>query len=241
MWRSCTWRCHSDDGLMAGSAACVRDRTGSACSRRRLLRQGAPKRMAADLQLFGHLHFGVLARAQQGAGLFQVVSGQGFRSAPDTAALARGFEPGGDALVQKITLEFRQRGKQMECQFAAGRRGVDVLGEGLQFDATLMEQGHGVDKLTERTRQAVQLPNYNDVTLPRVIEQPYQLRPVGCGPGRLLLIDATALGACERIQLQVGFLGIGGDARSRSSWCKNPTKVLVLYHAFCTRVLQLFF
>src|SRR5262249_57661227 len=173
MWRSCTWRCHSDDGLMAGSAACLRDRTGSACSRRRLLRQGAPKRMSADLQLFGLLHFGVLARAQQGAGLFQVVSGQGLRSAPDTAALARGFEPGGDALVQKITFEFRKRGKQMECQFAAGRRGVDVFGEGLQFDAPLMEQGHGVDRLTDRTRQAVHLPTNNYLPLPPFISQPY--------------------------------------------------------------------
>jgi hypothetical protein len=63
--------------------------------------------MTADLQLFGHLHFGVLAGAQQGTGLFQVISRQGFRSAPDTAALARGFEPGGDALAQEIALEFR--------------------------------------------------------------------------------------------------------------------------------------
>jgi putative transposase len=44
--------------------------------------------MAADLQLFSHLHFGVLARAQQGAGLFQVISGQGFRSVPDSEAHA---------------------------------------------------------------------------------------------------------------------------------------------------------
>src|SRR5215510_7539959 len=50
MWRSCAWRCHSDDGLMVGSVDCLRDRTGSACSRRCLLRQGAPQRMAADLQ-----------------------------------------------------------------------------------------------------------------------------------------------------------------------------------------------
>src|SRR5262249_13129659 len=28
---------------------------------------------------------------------------------------------------------------------------------------------------------------------------------------------------------------------SRSSWCKNLPKVLVLYHTFCTRVLQRFF
>src|SRR6266446_6505028 len=142
---------------------------GSAYSRRRLLRQGAPERMAADLQLFGHRHFGVLARAQQGAGLFQVFRAQGFRSAPDTAALTRGLQPGGDTLAQKIAFEFRQRGKQMERQCAAGRRGVDVLGEGLQFDITLMEQGHGVDKLAERTRQAVQLPDNDHVTLPRVI------------------------------------------------------------------------
>ena len=111
------------------------------------------------------------------------------------------MQPGVDALAQEIALEFRQCGKQMERQFATRRRGVDVLGEGLQFDATLMEQGHGVDKLAERTRQAVQLPDNNHVALARVIEQPQQLRPVDLGPGRLLLIDAAALGACERIQL----------------------------------------
>src|SRR5215475_7219875 len=100
----------------------------------------------------------------------------------------------------------------MERQFAARRRGVDILGERMQFDTTLMEQGHGVDKLAERTRQAVQLPDNDHVALARVIEQPQQLWPVGFGPGRLFLIDAAALGAVERIQLQVGFLGIGGDA-----------------------------
>ena len=99
----------------------------------------------------------------------------------------------------------------MERQFAAGGRGVDVLGEGMQLDTTLMEQGHGVDKLAERTRQAIELPDKDHVALPRVIEQPQQLRPCGGGPGRLLLIDAAALGALERIQLQVGFLGIGGE------------------------------
>ena len=80
------------------------------------LPQGAPERMAADLELFGNLPFGVLTGAQQGAGLFQVIRGQGFRSAPDTATLARGVQPGGDTLAQEIALEFRQRGKQMERQ-----------------------------------------------------------------------------------------------------------------------------
>jgi len=177
------------------------------------LPQGAPERMAAALELFGNLPFGVLTGAQQGAGLFQIVSGQGFGSAPDTAALARGLQPGVDALAQEIALEFRQRGKQMERQCAAGRRGVEMLGEGMQCDTTLMEQGGGVDKLAERTRQAVQLPDNDHVTLPRVIKQPHQLRSVGCGPGRLLLIDAAALRALERIQVQVGFLSIGGDTR----------------------------
>src|SRR5882672_11059869 len=53
------------------------------------LRQGAPECMAADLELFGNLPFGVLTGAQQGASLFQIVSGQGFGSAPDTAAVTR--------------------------------------------------------------------------------------------------------------------------------------------------------
>src|SRR5215510_15588830 len=152
---------------MACLAAYVRGRTGSTCSRRCLLPQGAPERMTADLQLFGYLRFRVLAGAQQGAGLFEIVRGQGFRSAPDPAALARGLQPGGDTLAQEIALKFRQRGKQMEGQFAAGRRGVDILGEGLQFDTTLMEQGHDVDKLAERPRQAIQLPDNNHVALAR--------------------------------------------------------------------------
>src|SRR6266487_4341190 len=66
----------------------------------------------------------------KGAGLFQIVSGQGFWSAPDTAALARGVQPGVAALAQEIALEFRQRCTQMDRQCAAGRRGVDILGEG---------------------------------------------------------------------------------------------------------------
>ena len=42
----------------------------------------------------------------------------------------------------------------------------------------------------------------NHVALARVIEQPQQLRPVGLGPGRLLLINwLQVLGATELAQI----------------------------------------
>ena len=97
---------------MVCAADYLRGRNGSACSQRCPLRQGAPERMAADLQLFGHFHFGVRAGAQQGTGFFQVVSGQGFRSAPDMAALARGLQPGVGALAQEIALELAIEGDE---------------------------------------------------------------------------------------------------------------------------------
>ena len=61
--------------------------------------------------------------------------------------------------------------------------------------------------------QAIQLPDDDDVALAGVVEELHQLRPLGLGTRGLLLIDAGALGALERIHLQMGFLGIGGDAR----------------------------
>jgi hypothetical protein len=91
--------------------------------------------VAADLKFLGDLHLGVFARAQQGAGFFQVVIGQGFGPASDTAAPPGGLKPGIDTLAQDIALEFCQRREQMEGQLAARRCGVDVLGEGMGRNA----------------------------------------------------------------------------------------------------------
>jgi hypothetical protein len=106
---------------------------------------------------------------------------------------------------------------------------MDAAHKVLSLDGDDPEALVGVGQvLAERTRQAVQLPDNDHVTLPRVIEQPHQFRPVGFGPGRLLLIDAAALGALERIQLQVGFLGIGGDARVADLHGAKTPKMLLL-------------
>ena len=66
--------------------------------------------MAADFKFLGDLHLGVIAGAQKGAGLFQIVIIQRFGSAADTAASPGSLQPSIDALAQDIALEFRQRG-----------------------------------------------------------------------------------------------------------------------------------
>ena len=49
--------------------------------------------------------------------------------------------------------------------------------------------------------QAVELPDNDDIALVGTVEELHQLRPLGLGPRDLLLIDAGALGALERIHL----------------------------------------
>ena len=196
--------------------------------------------MTADLKLLSDLPLGVIARAQQGARLFQVIRSEGFGSAPDPSALPRGLQPRVDPLAQEVALKFRQRREQMERQLAGGRRRIDVLGEGMQFNTSLVEQHRGVDELTERTRQAVELPDNDNIPLPRVIQEAHQFRSIRCGPGGFLLIDAAALGAFERIELEMGFLRIRRNAGvANSHRCKNQEERVILHPSFCTIVVQL--
>jgi hypothetical protein len=46
----------------------------------------------------------------------------------------------------------------------------------MQLDAALVEQNRCVDKLAEGARQAIQLPDEDDVALAGAVEELYQLR-----------------------------------------------------------------
>jgi hypothetical protein len=153
--------------------------------------------MPPDAKLGGNFGLGVVAGAEQGAGLFQVGFGEGFRPAADTASAAGSLQPGIDALPQDVPLELAKGSKQVKGQLAGRRRGVDVLGQRMQFDAALVQHGRGVKQLPEGTGQPVQLPDDHYIALARVIEQLHQFGPVGLGAGSLLLIDAGALGLLQ--------------------------------------------
>jgi hypothetical protein len=69
-----------------------------------------------------------------------------------------------------------------------------------------------INELAEGARQAIDLPDNNNIALPRIIRELHQFRSLGLGPRSPLLIDARALHAVERIHLQMGFLSIGRNA-----------------------------
>jgi hypothetical protein len=90
--------------------------SASAGSFGRLMRQGAPERMATDLKLFGDLDFGVIAGTQQCARLLQIAFVQRLGPAANSSPPASGLEPGVDPLVQYVALKFRQAGEDMKSE-----------------------------------------------------------------------------------------------------------------------------
>lgn len=73
----------------------------------RLLRQGAPERLAADLKLLGDLDLGVIAGTQQRPRLFQIAFLQRLGSPADSSPPVSGLETGVDPLAQYVALKSR--------------------------------------------------------------------------------------------------------------------------------------
>ena len=144
--------------------------------------------MAADLQFFGYLDFGVIARTQQRPRFFQIRFAKRFRSASDPSPPTGGLKTGDDPLAQYVAFELGEGGEDMKRQLATRRGGVNVLGEGMQFDPTLIKHDGGVDQLSERPRQAVELPDDDDIAFASAIQEFHQLGAVGLRSRGLLLI-----------------------------------------------------
>ena len=108
-------------------------------------------------QALGDLDHGDLGIEQQSLGRGQVLGLEGRGPATSTATRPCCLQAGQGALADDAALELGQGREDVEDQLAAGRGGVDRLGERAQADAALAELLDGLDQLLERAGQAVQM------------------------------------------------------------------------------------
>src|SRR5690242_9308592 len=74
----------------------------------------------------------------------------------------------------------------------AGVVGVDRLGNRAEARAGVPDSLHDMQHVLERARQAVELPDDDDVTLPQLIEHALQLGPVPASAGGGFFKNAAA-------------------------------------------------
>ena len=95
-------------------------------------------------------------------------------------------------LADKLFLELRQRGEEMEDQPACGRTGVKPLFETNEVNATLVELVDDAEQVTDRATKPVQAPNDQRVASIQTLKALHQFRSLGRSATHLFLVDALA-------------------------------------------------
>lgn len=88
------------------------------------------------------------------------------------------------------------------------RRCIDRLSQGFKSCSAIREHIQEAEQIREGPRQAIQLPNHQDVTRQEFGQSFFKLRPMTHCRG-FFLIDARDAGRIESIELQAGFLILG--------------------------------
>jgi hypothetical protein len=96
-----------------------------------------------------------------------------------------------------------------------GGGGVDLLLQAAEPDSPVGERGDGVDQVTQRAAEPVELPDHQGVAGAELVQDAVQLRAGGqraSGAAGFVSEDAVAAGVSERVDLEVEVLLGGGDA-----------------------------
>jgi len=121
----------------------------------------------------------------------------------------------------------------------AGGGGVDGLGQAAKSGFNLRQPLHKNEHIAERTREPVELPDHEDITLAEMIQQPVKFGPVPASAGGLFTIDARATGGLERRRLGRGVLLDGGDTGVANQHCINVSPIpLITQYLYATHKPQ---
>lgn len=101
-------------------------------------------------------------------------------SAPSTRRGGR--EAGAGAFANEVALELGEGAEHVEYEPAAGRRGVDRLGQRSQPGTALFQLVYGLDQMWERTRKAIELPGDENIALSHEGESLRQARTICLAP-----------------------------------------------------------
>src|ERR1035441_2165856 len=98
---------------------------------------------------------------------------------------------------------------------------VDGFGQTAESSPGFPEPLHKSEHVSEGTRQPVQFPDHEYVTLTQLIEKLMEFGPVPASAGGLFPIDAFATSGLERRHLGGGVLIVGGDSGVADLHCTN--------------------
>jgi hypothetical protein len=90
------------------------------------------------------------------------------RPAALSTASARCRETSHRAFADEVALELGQRAEHVEDEPAATCRRVDALVQGPEADPAQLKRVHGLDQVSKRTAEPVELPHDDHVALARV-------------------------------------------------------------------------
>ena len=118
----------------------------------------------------------------------------------------------------------------------AGRSGrVDRLGQTPESRANFPELLHDREHVAQRAREPIQLPDNDNVTGAKLIEEPEELGPLPTSSGSLLAEDALAPRRLQRRHLSRRVLIVGGNAGVTDQHCIKVSLItLVLQYRFAT-------
>jgi hypothetical protein len=110
----------------------------------------------------------------------------------DAAFAASGFQARPRSLSQHRPLELCERADHLHHHSAGRRCGVYRLGETAKASLRFLNSFHDRQHIPQGPRQAIELPDNQNISFAEVVEQSLQLRTVPSASGRLLPEDALA-------------------------------------------------
>lgn len=184
----------------------------------------------------GNLGGGLLSRANHLDGLLALAGIELGRSTADAAFGPRGLEPRPSPLADHRSLELGKAPDHLHHHATCGGRRIDGLGQTPKAGLGSIDLLQDVQKVLERARQAVELPDHDDVSGAKLIEQPMQLGAVPPATRSPLLEYSGCTGFLESTRLRSGRLLL--PLRDSSVAQEVPLRILGLAQTHCERVCQ---
>ena len=126
--------------------------------------------------------------------------------------LTGGIDSGLSAFPQHGALELREGPHHLHHHPACRSGRVDGLGQATESRSGFPELLHDREHVAQRAREPIQLPDNDDVTAAKLMEEPEELGPLPTSSGSLLAKDALAASRFERRHLSSGVLIVRGNA-----------------------------
>ena len=135
-----------------------------------MLDEVAVEGCSADAYDLGDRFHGVLSAGVQLSGDGEFVGREDGWSSADASSGSCGGEAGDGAVADEVAFELGEGAEEVEHEFAAGGRCVDVLGERSEPDLVFGEGSYGFDEVAQGSAEPVESPHDERVTGPELVE-----------------------------------------------------------------------